>query len=62
MAGLAALLAGGLLRMARLARLAFLANFLSRTMLIGFLTGVGIQVAVGQIPGMLGVIPPARTR
>ena len=56
LAGLAALLAGGLLLLARLARLGFLANFLSRTVLVGFLTGVSIQVAVGQIPGMLGVI------
>ena len=55
LAGLAALLAGGLLLLARLARLGFLANFLSRTVLVGFLTGVGIQVAVGQLPDMLGV-------
>jgi SulP family sulfate permease len=55
LAGLAALLAGGLLLLARLARLGFLANFLSRTVLVGFLTGVGIQVAAGQIPDMLGV-------
>ena len=31
------------------------ANFLSRTVLVGFLTGVGIQVAAGQLPAMLGV-------
>jgi sulfate permease, SulP family len=55
LAGLAALLTGGLLFAARLARLSFLANFLSRTVLVGFLTGVGIQVAVGQLPDMLGV-------
>jgi sulfate permease, SulP family len=55
LAGLAALLAGGLLLLARLARLGFLANFLSRTVLVGFLAGVGIQVAVGQLPDMLGV-------
>jgi high affinity sulfate transporter 1 len=55
LAGLAALLAGGMLLVARLARLAFLANFLSRTVLIGFLTGVGIQVAAGQLPDMLGI-------
>jgi SulP family sulfate permease len=55
LAGLAALLAGGMLLAARLARLAFLANFLSRTVLVGFLTGVGIQVAAGQLPDMLGV-------
>ena len=55
LAGLAALLAGGMLLLARVARLGFLANFLSRTVLVGFLTGVGIQVAVGQLPAMLGV-------
>jgi sulfate permease, SulP family len=55
LAGLAALLTAGMLLVARLARLAFLANFLSRTVLVGFLTGVGIQVAVGQLPDMLGV-------
>src|SRR5512139_1144912 len=50
-----ALLAGTFLIVARLIRLGFLADFLSRTVLIGFLTGVGIQVAVGQIAGMLGI-------
>jgi sulfate permease, SulP family len=55
LAGLAALIVGGMLLAARLARLAFLASFLSRTVLIGFLTGVGIQVAAGQLPDMLGV-------
>ena len=55
LAGLAALLAGALLLLARLARLGFLANFLSRTVLVGFLTGVGIQVAAGQLPDMLGL-------
>src|SRR6516164_7050970 len=55
LAGLAALLTGGLLLIVRLARLSFLANFLSRTVLVGFLTGVGIQVAAGQLPDMLGV-------
>ena len=55
LAGLAALLTGALLLAARLARLGFLASFLSRTVLLGFLTGVGIQVALGQLPDMLGV-------
>ena len=55
LAGLAALLTAALLLLARLARLSFLANFLSRTVLVGFLTGVGIQVAAGQLPDMLGV-------
>jgi sulfate permease, SulP family len=55
LAGLAALLAGGMLLLARAARLGFLANFLSRSVLVGFLAGVGIQVAASQLPGMLGV-------
>jgi sulfate permease, SulP family len=55
LAGLAALLTGGLLFVARLAQLSFLADFLSRTVLVGFLTGVGIQVAAGQLPDMLGI-------
>jgi len=55
LAGLAALLAGAMLLVARLARLGFLANFLSRTVLVGFLAGVGIQVAAGQLPDMLGI-------
>lgn len=55
LAGLVALLAALLLVLARILRLGFLADFLSRTVLIGFLTGVGIQVAIGQISGMLGI-------
>ncbi len=55
LAGLLALMAAALLILARLIKLGFLADFLSRTVLIGFLTGVGIQVAVGQISGMLGI-------
>jgi sulfate permease, SulP family len=55
LAGLLALLAAAFLLLARVARMGFLADFLSRTVLIGFLTGVGIQVALGQIAGMLGV-------
>jgi sulfate permease, SulP family len=60
LAGLAALLTGGMLIVARLARLGFLANFLSRTVLVGFLTGVGIQVAVRELPVMLGVTAAGR--
>ena len=58
LASLSALLAAGFLFLARLARLGFLANFISRTVLVGFLTGVGIQVALGQVGGMLGVPAP----
>lgn len=55
LAGLLALMVGGMLLIARVLSLGVLANFLSRTVLIGFLTGVGIQVAFGQIAGMLGM-------
>ena len=55
LAGMVALLAGVLLILSRLLRLGFIADFLSRAVLIGFLTGVGIQVALGQVPGMFGV-------
>ena len=58
LASLSALITGGLLFVARLVRLGFLANFISRTVLVGFLTGVGIQVAMGQLAGMLGVPAP----
>src|SRR5215470_3634799 len=50
-----ALLAAALLLLARVLRLGFLADFLSRTVLTGFLTGVGIQIAVGQLTDMLGL-------
>ena len=53
-ASVLALLAGLMLIAARLVKLGFLANFLSRTVLIGFLTGVGIQVAISQLPDLLG--------
>ena len=52
---LVALVCAGLLILARLFRLGFLGDFLSASVLIGFLTGVGIQVFSGQIPDMLGI-------
>ncbi|GAA1994573.1 SulP family inorganic anion transporter [Microbacterium pumilum] len=52
---LVALVCGVLLILARLLRLGFLGDFLSASVLIGFLTGVGIQVLAGQIPDMLGI-------
>jgi SulP family sulfate permease len=55
LAGLLAIITGLIVLIARIIRLGFLADFLSRTVLIGFLTGVGIQVAIGQISGMLGI-------
>jgi sulfate permease, SulP family len=55
LAGLVALLTAGLLLLARLLKLGFLADFLSRTVLIGFLTGVGIQVGIAVLNEMLKV-------
>jgi SulP family sulfate permease len=55
LASLAALMCAVLLILARLLKLGFIANFLSRSVLIGFLTGVGIQVAMGQVGGMFGI-------
>lgn len=52
LAGLLALMVGALLLVASFARLGFMADFLSRTVLTGFLTGVGIQVAAHSIAGM----------
>ena len=55
LAAVLAILVAAFLFLARIARLGFLADFLSSTVLVGFLTGVGIQVAFGQIGGMLGL-------
>ena len=55
MTGVVALVAGAMLIVARILRAGFLADFLSRTVLVGFLTGVGLQVAVGELHGMLGL-------
>jgi high affinity sulfate transporter 1 len=55
LASLTALMCAALLILARVLKLGFIANFLSRSVLIGFLTGVGIQVALGQVGGMFGI-------
>jgi high affinity sulfate transporter 1 len=54
-ASLTALVCGALLLLARLLRLGFIGDFLSASVLIGFLTGVGIQVLSGQVPDLLGI-------
>ena len=55
LAGLVALLTAGYLLLARIFRLGFLSDFLSRTVLIGFLTGVGFQVGIAVLDEMLRV-------
>jgi sulfate permease, SulP family len=55
LAALVALLTAGMLLLARLLRLGFLADFLSQTVLLGFLTGVGFQVGIAVLGQMLGL-------
>jgi sulfate permease, SulP family len=55
LASLVALLTGILLFLARILKLGFLADFLSQTVLVGFLTGVGFQVGIAVLGGMLGL-------
>jgi MFS superfamily sulfate permease-like transporter len=56
-----ALLNAGFLLVARLCRLGFLADFLSRTVLVGFLAGVGVQVGLGMLYDMLGLVSDRHT-
>ena len=53
--GMVALLTGGLLFLAWIFKLGFLADFLSRTVLVGFLAGVGCQVGIAMLGDMLGI-------
>jgi MFS superfamily sulfate permease-like transporter len=55
LASTVALLTGGFLLLARVLKLGFLADFLSQTVLTGFLTGVGFQVGIAVLSGMLGL-------
>jgi MFS superfamily sulfate permease-like transporter len=55
LAGMVALLTAGFLLLARIFKLGFLADFLSRTVLVGFLAGVGVQVGVAMLSGMCGI-------
>lgn len=54
----AALLTAGFLVLAAVFRLGYLADFLSRTVLVGFLSGVGVSLLLGQLPDMLGISGP----
>ncbi len=55
LAGMVALLTAGFLLVARLLKLGFIADFLSQTVLLGFLTGVGVQVGIAVLGQMLGI-------
>ena len=58
--GMMTLETAGLLLLARIFKAGFLADFLSRTVLVGFLTGVGVQVGVAMLGDMLGVAVASR--
>jgi len=55
LAAIVAVLTAIILLLARVLRLGFIADFLSRTVLVGFLTGVGLQVGISVLSEMLGV-------
>src|ERR1700734_509085 len=55
LASTVALLTAGFLLLARVLRLGFLADFLSQTVLTGFLTGVGFQVGIAVLSQMVGL-------
>lgn len=58
--GMVALLTAAFLLLARIFKLGFLADFLSRTVLTGFLTGVGFQVGIAMLPDLVGVAVTSR--
>ena len=60
LAATTALLAAGMLLVARIFKLGFLADFLSRTVLVGFLAGVGVQVAIAMLADMAGIAVTSR--
>jgi sulfate permease, SulP family len=60
LAGLVALLTGVFLLIARMFKLGFLADFLSQTVLVGFLTGVGFQVGIAVLGEMFGIAVDSR--
>ena len=55
LAGYVALLTGAFLLLGRLFRLGFIADFLSQTVLVGFLTGVGFQVGIAVLGETMGL-------
>src|SRR5262249_57701613 len=61
LAGMVALLAAVFLLLARILKLGFIADFLSQTVLVDFLTGVGFQVGIAVLGEMLGIAVDARS-
>src|ERR1700733_907160 len=55
LAGTVALLTAAFLLVARVLKVGFIADFLSQTVLVGFLTGVGFQIGIAVLGEMLGL-------
>ncbi len=49
------LLVGGVLVLASLLRLGFIANFISEPVLVGFKAGIGVVIVLDQVPKILGI-------
>jgi SulP family sulfate permease len=60
LAGYVALMTAGFLLLGRLFRLGFIADFLSQTVLMGFLTGVGFQVGIAVLGQTIGIAVASR--
>src|SRR5277367_2064616 len=52
------IMVGGVLILASLLRLGFVANFISEPVLVGFKSGIGIVIVLDQVPKILGVHIP----
>jgi high affinity sulfate transporter 1 len=50
-----ALIVGAILLAAGIARLGFIADFLTKSVITGFIAGVAVTIIVGQLPKLLGV-------
>jgi SulP family sulfate permease len=59
LAGLTAVVAGVIRLAMGLARLGVLVNFVSHSVVVGFTTGAGVLIAIGQLPHLLGLRFPS---
>ena len=55
------LMVGGILVLASLLRLGFIANFISEPVLVGFKAGIGLVIVLDQVPKILGIHFPRGT-
>ncbi len=55
------LIVGGMLVLASLLRLGFIANFISEPILVGFKAGIGLVIVLDQLPKILGIHFPRGT-